>query len=355
MARQHRYQFRNLALFLALLSVGFATSSCTSVKYLLQAGKGQLRLLNRARPLPDVIQDERTPPRIKFLLSQVEGIKLYGEKHGLKPTRNYTEYVKLEESAAVWVVTASDPLQFKPKVWSFPIAGSFNYIGWFKHEDAVDFGESIKKEESLDVDVRGASAYSTLGWFRDAILSTMIPQGDSALGTLANTIIHESVHASIYVNGQSYFNESIASFVADKLTPIYLKEFHGKEDTKTKAYLENEIKGDQNVKRLHEAYQVLDELYKSKRTNDEKLSEKARILTKLKEDLQFKREINNATLVNFRTYGVGMKEFDMAFKKCGEDWSRFWKLMHSFKSESFGKEHTEEIGKPIEMAAKAGC
>src|SRR5690606_7987905 len=114
--------------------------------------------------------------------------------------------VKLKQDSVVYVVTVSDALRLNPKVFSFPIAGSFTYIGWFSKEDAQDFGRDFERQ-GYDVDVRGASAYSTLGWFRDPLLSSMIRE----LPDLVNIVIHESVHATLYIKDQSYFNESLAS------------------------------------------------------------------------------------------------------------------------------------------------
>jgi predicted aminopeptidase len=44
----------------------------------------------------------------------------------------------------------------------------------------------------------------------------MLSEGDTALGELVNVILHESVHATIYLPDQSAFDESLASFVADE-------------------------------------------------------------------------------------------------------------------------------------------
>src|SRR4029078_3952588 len=131
-----------------------------------------------------------------------------------------------DRPAAVWVVSACEQLRFRSKEWHFPIVGSFPYLGWFDLEQAKAFADELRAE-SWDVDVRGAHAYSTLGWFRDAVLSTMIPEGKEALGELVNVVLHESVHATVYIEGQAFFNESIASFIADRLTDHYLIQTRG--------------------------------------------------------------------------------------------------------------------------------
>lgn len=318
-------------------------SGCTSTKYLFQAGRGQFSLLSHAKPIEEVLKDEKTPVRIRALLGEVKKIKKYGEVRGLKPTHNYSDYVKLNRTSAVWVVSACEALRFRAKSWDFPIVGSFPYLGWFDYEDAKSYAEELR-QEGWDVDVRGAAAYSTLGWFRDSILSTMVAPGDEALGHLANVVIHESVHATLYVNGQSFFNESLASFVADHLTETYLDQNFGPDSVEKKAYMDSEAKGLQIEKRFHQAYQQLDRIYSSQDSDEEKINKKKEILASLKEEFPFKRDINNATLIQYKTYHASTLDFEKLLSSCKGDWIRFFRTLSELKSEKFPKPQMEDFG-----------
>lgn len=327
---------------------------CSSVGYLFQAGKGQLSLFTHARPIPEVIKDEKTPPRIKTLLSEISTIKKYGEKQGLKPTSNYTDYVKLDRRAAVWVVSACEPLEFKSKEWKFPIVGSFPYLGWFDLEQAKSYAQDLSKE-GLDVDLRGASAYSTLGWFKDPVLSTMIPDGQEALGDLVNVVLHESVHATLYINGQAYFNESVASFVADHLTLDYLRQSRGKDSIEETAFVQAEQNSKKIQQKLHEAYQQLNGIYHSNSSDLKKLEAKTKILTELKSELKFKREINNATLIQYKTYNTGYEIFDQLIEACQGNWTKFMTVLARLKSDSFSKPQANEIDSAIRPLILSKC
>jgi len=140
---------------------------------LTQAAAGQHDLLERAHDIDELVHENRVNGRMRRLLSQVAVMKQYGEKHGLSATSNYPKYVRVDGREVVWVVSASEPLRFRSKSWSFPLVGNFTYLGWFKLAEARAFADDLKKT-GWDVDVRGAGAYSTAGFFEDAVLSSMI-------------------------------------------------------------------------------------------------------------------------------------------------------------------------------------
>lgn len=300
--------------------------------------------MNRARPLGEVIRDEKTSPRIRELLKEVPKIKAFGEKMGLKPTRSYEAYVHLDRESVVTVVSACEPLRFEPKEWKFPIVGGFPYLGFYDGKDAVKYGDRLRSE-GFDVDVRGAPAYSTLGWFKDPILSTMIPPGERAIGELVEVILHESLHATAYVNHQAFFNESAASFVAEKLTPLYFKETRGVNSEEEKSYRASLAWQEVRLMRMHETYLELDRLYLSTLPDAEKLAKKETTLAKLKRDLQWRegRDLNNATLLGFREYSGNREIFETLFKKCGEDWAKFLTGLKTLREKDFTASQTNDL------------
>src|SRR6185369_14443629 len=108
-----------------------------------------------------------------------------------------------------------------------------------------------------------AGAYSTLGWLEDPVLSTMIPEGDEALGELANVVLHESLHATLYLKEQTRLNESLASFVGDELAMAYLDERVGSSSIEKTSYIESQQRGEARARVLHGAYVRLSRLYAS--------------------------------------------------------------------------------------------
>lgn len=300
--------------------------SGASLHYITQAAAGQEKLNGRGIDIKEVVDNGYLDKRTRGLLAAVPGIKSFGEKHGLRPTKNYERYLWIGRPAVMWVVSACDPLRFRPKTWSFPVVGSITYTGWFDRKEADDYAKELAAK-GWDVDVRGSQAYSTLGWFNDPILSTMLTGGDDALGDLANVVLHESLHATFYVPGQSTLNESMASFVGDKLAEQYLGEVKGPDSIDKARYVDLRKKSEARGKRMKEAYAELEKLYASKLPREEKLAEKRLVTDRLRADLRIKRPVTNATLIQYKTYGSGREEMAQLFQACGEDLPRMLKAL----------------------------
>lgn len=344
---------RAAALVVALL-VAAALSGCGTISYLTQAGLGQIDIMTRARPLASVTRDPATPERLRALLAHVATIKRFGERNGLRATASYEQFAELQRPAAVWVVSASEPLRLHSRSWWFPIVGSITYLGWFHHDDADDFAAELR-EDGWDVDVREASAYSTLGWFDDPVLSTMIPEGDEALGELAEVVLHESLHATLYVDGQSFFNEGVAEFVGRRLASAYLDKQVGEASREKAAYLEAIDAVDERERALRAARARLEQLYASPRPDGEKLAAKRAILEELREELGFRRPINNATLAQVETYSAASGDLDALLRACGGSFPRLIASLRRIGGGAFAEQQERDPGRAIRPLTTAGC
>ncbi len=316
-------------------------SGCSTVWYVSQAAYGQLDLLARARPMEEVIEDPATGARTATLLAEIPVIKQYGRAYGLSIRRNYTKYVQLKRPAAVWFVGGADPLAFKPIKFCFPIAGCFAGVGWFDEDDGIK--HKLKLEaQGYDAIVRPAAAYSTGGWFPDPVLSTMLAGGDDAFPELANVILHESVHATVLVKDQPFFNESFASYVADALTDHWIQERFGPGSPEDLAWTLGQAVSLARTARLLSAYTELKKLYDGALPRDRKLAEKARIIDALVDDLRLRRRPNNASLTETRVYNGGTEALLVAHRACG-DLRTLILAGRTLKREDFGKPLQDDL------------
>jgi predicted aminopeptidase len=329
------------ALLLFLLVLVSSSSGCFGARYVAQAAYGQLELLGYSRPVAQVLQDPRTDPRTAALLLESRAILTFAGQNGLPSHGNYRRFVELDRNQVVWFVTASRPLAFAAKIWRFPIAGSFPYLGWFELEAARRHRDELMAD-GWDVYMRPVRAYSTGGWFRDPILSTMLLPGDNAVSYLSEVLLHELVHANVLVRDQAVYNESVASFIGDGLAAAYLAERFGSTSKELARYCELLDEERRSGERMARAYAELDALYRSAATPAEKQAGKDRITEELQTELHLLRRPNNASLQGFKTYHAGHEALVALFASQGS-WPRFIAAVKGVPRRAFTRPHQTEL------------
>ena len=336
----------------AALVAALAGGGCLMTRYLAQAAHGQLDLLARARPIEAVIADPETPARTRILLSEVDGIKAFGARMGLTVGKAYRTYVEVPASGTVWFVGASKELAFEPRSWCFPIAGCFTGLGWFDEEEALRHRDQLRRD-GWDAMARPAGAYSTGGWFPDPIVSSMLSPEDDAFAELANVLLHESVHATVLVPDQMFFNEGLAEYVGDAMTDLWLDDRFGPDSPEKLAWTAQQARRKERIARSFAAYQALDAVYTSSRPDPEKRRDKARILDQLVEDLKLWERPNNASLVELRLYKASYEGFARVHAACG-DLRRLVASADRLDPKVFGKPLEEDLTRAL-AAIERGC
>lgn len=331
-----------LSLAVVLAWLALACGGCFSTRYVAQAAWGQLELLGYSRSVSDVLDDPSTSARTAALLEESRAILAFAARHGLASRGNYRRYVDLGRDQLVWFVTASKPLAFEPKVWRFPVAGSFPYLGWFEREEAQRFVARLARD-GWDVYMRPVRAYSTGGWFRDPIVATMFTRGDDAVAELANVLLHELTHANVLVRDQAVLNESVASFVGDALTDGYLAERFGRDSAELAAYRAALAEENARGARLARAYAELAALYKTSAPADEKRAGKERVTAALQQELNLVHRPNNASLQGFKTYNSGRESLPALFAACDGSWPRFLDAVRAVARAAFREPHQEDL------------
>ncbi|MDR0600458.1 MAG: aminopeptidase [Treponema sp.] len=202
---------------LALLILGlFLFSGC----YTLKQGAVMLGYLSRAEPLEKLARGGETGDFVE----RVRDIRRFAlDELGLKESKNYTRYVEIDRDYLAAVVSASAADSFTRHYWRFPVVGALPYKGFFDPEDARKEAARLKAQ-GLDVWIRGVDAFSTLGWFRDPLYSYM---KNYSPHQLADLIIHELLHATVFIRGQSGFNEQLAEFVGTQGARLYIESRFG--------------------------------------------------------------------------------------------------------------------------------
>ncbi len=180
--------------------------------YYLQAASGQLGLLRDRQDLEALLADPATDEALRERLILVRDARDFAHRQLLLPDNgSYTTYVELDREFVVWNVFAAPEFSLAPKRWCFPVAGCVVYRGHFKERRARAEAARLAGD-GYDVHVGGVPAYSTLGRFRDPVLSSMFR---SHPDDVVATIFHELAHQVAYAPDDTTFNESFATAVAD--------------------------------------------------------------------------------------------------------------------------------------------
>lgn len=192
--------------------IALALWGCSPL-YILRAGIAEAGILSRRRPIPALIEDRTTPPETRRKLQVVERARAFAEHGlGLRVGDSYTTYSPVEHDTLMMVLSAAPKLEFRPYTWWFPIVGRVPYKGYFDPDDAKAAARSLDAK-GYDTYIRPTSAFSTLGWFNDPLLSTVLRYDDV---DLTNTVVHELTHNTIYIPSRVAFNESFANFVGGR-------------------------------------------------------------------------------------------------------------------------------------------
>jgi len=184
--------------------------ACSTLGYYGHLAHGEISLLAARKPVAKILGDPAADAQLKARLQSAQAAREFAtETLKLPRNRSYTSYADLHRPYATWNVFAAPEFSVEPVHHCFLIAGCLAYRGYFEKDKAENAAASLRAQ-GYETWIGGSSAHSTLGWFADPILNTMLRGDDDAL---AGTIFHELAHQQLYVKGDTQFNESFATFV----------------------------------------------------------------------------------------------------------------------------------------------
>jgi len=271
------------------------------------------------------------------LFKRILEIREYATQQlGLPDNDSYKSYVELDRDYVVWNVIAAPEYSLTPKTWCFPVAGCVAYRGYYAHRDAEKFAASLNaQEQQYDVAISGASAYSTLGWFDDPVLSSMSDRGEILL---AETIFHELAHQVLYLKKDSAFNEAFATAVAIAGVRQWLSEDPKKLDAYND-YLSRRLGFNQLI---DEFSGKLKKAYSNDMPIEKRMAAKQSLFENLQIEYQnrkqewggfdgydkwFAQDLNNAHLALISTYWKQVPHIDRWLEACEYDLPQFFQVV----------------------------
>jgi len=315
---------KRLPSLLALLCAVLPLTGCSEVLYLSKLGWHQGLINYYSVSVQEALEEESVRKEAKENIRVIQEVKRYGEESlGLKKTKSYSRIFEVK-GPVLYVVTASEKDQLQLYRWRFPIVGKVTYKGFFALEDALREKQRLDRE-SYDTYVQGAHAYSTLGWLRDPIFSSMLKWNE---GTLANLILHEMSHGTLYFRDKTDFNEQMATFIGNRGAIHFLREKYGPGSKEVAEAIQAQEDDLLFSRMVEEACGRLSHFYSQDMTREEKLRGRDELFRSIKEDFgktkaRFKTghykdfdklELNNAVLMAYQRYFHRLEKFDLLYQ-----------------------------------------
>lgn len=308
---------------------------CTTVNYYSQLIDGHFDLMGRAEPIAKVTAREESTPELRAALKMAALVRDFASSElALPNNKSYRTYADLERDQVVWIVVATPEFSIEPHSSCFLVVGCLSYRGYFARQDAEAFASELKLQ-GMDTYIGRSLAYSTLGWFDDPLLNTIVKRGEMRM---VEVIFHELAHQQLYVNGDTTFNESFATAVAQ----IGAKRWFELQNQKEKyhAYLQSEARELAFNRLLIKRRGALGELYQRQLAPEAMRSEKAKqfaqlqldyrdLMAELGGDHEYDRwmaqPLNNAHLALNATYQEHVPAFVRLFEENGSQFAGFYR------------------------------
>jgi len=328
MKRKSRTTVKHLLLMVTVAIV----SGCTTVGYYSQSISGHLSLLARARPISQVVADTSVPEKIRRKLQRSIVMREFASQQLALPDNNsYKKYADLQRPFAIWNVFAAPELSLQSRKWCFLVVGCVSYRGYYSQQDAETFASGLRATGD-DVYVGGVPAYSTLGWFDDPLVNTVMGFDDV---DLAGLIFHELAHQVVYVKDDSKFNESFATAVELEGVRRWLRTT----GSDAGSYQIRKARRQQIVDLILDYRERLEQVYSAAQNDSWKRQRKVHLLQELRERFQamsvgwegmggfrrwFSGELNNAKMLSIATYYDYVPAFLKLIEQQQGDLSRFY-------------------------------
>ncbi len=325
-------------------------SGCSTIGYYHQSISGHLKLISKREHISDIVNDSTRDEKLIEQLRLVEELRSFASSRLKLPDNDsYRSYVQLDHAYVTWNVFAAPADSISLHQWCFLVIGCVPYRGYFQEAEANRYAEQLSAQ-GLDVYVAGVPAYSTLGWFDDPLLSSMLDRGELVT---ASYIFHELAHQQFYLKGDGAFNEAFATAVEEIGVLLWLGQQKRYDDAQRyNHWLKQKTIFSDFVKSSRDEFAALyQKEYDSEKMLVEKeilISEMRRKFVKLSNSNQYIEKysnwmsgpLNNAQLGAISLYREFVPAFRRIFESCGNDFEKFYR-------------HVEEISELSDMQREA--
>lgn len=318
---------------LGMLVLTLLLAGCSSIAFVQQSWQGQREVMALSVPIEELLNSPDTDPQLKARLAEVQAARHFASSAlGLPDNASYTRYSALPRPYALWNLFVAPELSLEPVQHCYLFTGCLAYKGYFALE-AAQAAAAKWREQGMDVYIGDIPAYSTLGWYDDPLLSSMLHWDDDYL---AMTLFHELAHQQFYVKDDTAFNESFATFVGRE----GLRQWRASRGLPPPNPVAERQEAE-FVDLMMAARERLQAVYASDLADAAKRTAKQAEFARLCGEYQrwrdaqpadrkrfdgwFAGELNNASLLPFGLYDQWVPAFAELFQRSGADWARFYR------------------------------
>lgn len=228
------------------------------VRHGYRLAKGQLTILFNTRPVADVLADPAYPDSLKQKIELIREIKRFAiDSLRLDPSGSYETFYDLNGKPLMWMLVGAEKYRLVPYEYHVPVLGTFSYRGYFEY-DQLQEADSLLRQQGYDTRIGEVAAYSTLGFFNEPILSNMLLRTE---GSLAELIIHELTHGTLFVKDNLEYNENLADFVGEYGAQRFLAQKYGRNSETYRNYVASKAYWQRYDEHVVRGANVLDSLY----------------------------------------------------------------------------------------------
>ncbi|NNE37698.1 MAG: aminopeptidase [Gammaproteobacteria bacterium] len=318
---------------MVILLCSIVLPACSSINYYLQTISGQMEVLHKRQDINEIISQSESNENIIEKLILIEDILTFAHQELLLPDNgSYRQYTDLKRPYVVWNVIAAPVYSLEAKKWCYLFLGCLSYRGFFNEAAAIEYAESLQ-QDNYEVYIGGVAAYSTLGWFKDPVINTMLNRED---WEIARLIFHELAHQVIYIDDDTDYNEAFADAVSRIGLNKWLQKQPAVERQRIQQILDRE---DLFINTILSYRNKLVALYASSNDKAEIINQKNRIITSLRNTLGqmiqdwdskpkyqswLNNDINNARLAIVATYRSLLPGFIDLYQAVDKDLGNFY-------------------------------
>lgn len=308
--------------------------ACSTLSYYQQAVSGQMELLQKRRPIAVVIQDQEVDERTRRRLEMIVKARTFAVRELYLPDNDsYRDYADLGRPYALWNVFATPVFSLQPRQWCYPLFGCVSYRNYFSPVSARKYADQLEADD-FDVYVAGVPAYSTLGWFDDPVMNTMMHWQDY---DLVGTLFHELAHQKFYSQGDTVFNESLAKAIEQEGLRRWMDRQSDSE--RFQDYLQDVRRKKQFINMVLNTRNKLEVLYQSAMPSEAMLANKRDIFRGLRKNYRLLRQqwngyagydrwffsgVNNAKIQSIATYYDYVPAFEKMLQQYQGSLPRFY-------------------------------